>query len=497
MAAIVRIGALVAVAVVLIHAATVSYGFSAKLTLERAFPTNHGVEMVHLRGRDRARHGRMLQSSGGVIDFLLSGTYEPYYLGLYYTKVQLGNPPKDFYVQIDTGSNILWVCCNSCIGCSETGALQVELNVFDPGNSSTASLVSCSDKICTPGVVSSDSSCFGQTNQCAFALQYGDGSETSGYFVIDKMRLNVVGNGHDTSNPSASVVFGCSTSQTGDLTKSDKTVDGIFGFGQRDLSVISQLSSRGLAPKVFSHCLNGDDSGGGILVLGEILDPNVVYTPLVPSQSHYNLNLQSISVNGQVLPINPALFATASGQGAIIDSGTTLAYLAEEAYDIFIVAITNTISKSTQSFNFKGNQCYLTSSSISDIFPQASFNFAGGASLLLRPQDYLIQQFIGDNVVWCVGFQKIQGQGATILGDLVLKDKIFVYDLANQQIGWTNFNCAMSINVSTTTRTSKSGLKAQVSDGGSVGNQPDRLVLHLSILVFFVHLSIFTSFLNS
>ncbi|KAG6570834.1 Aspartic proteinase-like protein 2, partial [Cucurbita argyrosperma subsp. sororia] len=467
MAAIVRIGALVAVAVVLIHAATVSYGFSAKLTLERAFPTNHGVEMVHLRGRDRARHGRMLQSSGGVIDFLLSGTYEPYYLGLYYTKVQLGNPQRIFMYRL-----ILEV-----IFCGFVATLALAAQRLVRSRLSSMSLI--------------------LTNQCAFALQYGDGSETSGYFVIDKMRLNVVGNGHDTSNPSASVVFGCSTSQTGDLTKSDKTVDGIFGFGQRDLSVISQLSSRGLAPKVFSHCLNGDDSGGGILVLGEILDPNVVYTPLVPSQSHYNLNLQSISVNGQVLPINPALFATASGQGAIIDSGTTLAYLAEEAYDIFIVAITNTISKSTQSFNFKGNQCYLTSSSISDIFPQASFNFAGGASLLLRPQDYLIQQFIGDNVVWCVGFQKIQGQGATILGDLVLKDKIFVYDLANQQIGWTNFNCAMAVNVSTTTRTSKSGLKAQVSDGGSVGNQPDRLVLHLSILVFFVHLSIFTSFLNS
>ena len=76
----------------------------------------------------------------------------------------------------------------------------------------------------------------------------------------------------------------CSTSQTGDLTKSDRAIDGIFGFGQQDLSVISQLSSRGLAPKVFSHCLKGDDSGGGILVLGEIVEPNVVYTPLVPSQ---------------------------------------------------------------------------------------------------------------------------------------------------------------------------------------------------------------------
>lgn len=27
-----------------------------------------------------------------------------------------------------------------------------------------------------------------------------------------------------------------------------------------------------------------------------------------------------------------------------------------------------------------------------DIFPQVSLNFAGGASLVLRPQDYLIEQ---------------------------------------------------------------------------------------------------------
>lgn len=66
--------------------------------------------------------------------------------------------------------------------------------------------------------------------------------------------------------------------------KPDRAVDGIFGFGQQEMSVISQLSSQGIAPKVFSHCLKGDDAGGGILVLGEIVDPNIVYTPLVPSQ---------------------------------------------------------------------------------------------------------------------------------------------------------------------------------------------------------------------
>lgn len=72
--------------------------------------------------------------------------------------------------------------------------------------------------------------------------------------------------------------------QTGDLTKSDRAVDGIFGFGQQGMSVISQLASQGVAPKVFSHCLKGNDEGGGILVLGEIIEPNIVYSPLVPGQ---------------------------------------------------------------------------------------------------------------------------------------------------------------------------------------------------------------------
>lgn len=76
----------------------------------------------------------------------------------------------------------------------------------------------------------------------------------------------------------------CSTSQSGDLIASDKALDGIFGFGQQGLSVISQLSSLGITPKVFSHCLKGEGEGGGILVLGEILDASIVYSPLIPSQ---------------------------------------------------------------------------------------------------------------------------------------------------------------------------------------------------------------------
>lgn len=157
----------------------------------------------------------------------------------------------------------------------------------------------------------------------------------------------------------------CSTYQSGDLSKTDKAVDGIFGFGPGALSVISQLSSQGTTPKVFSHCLKGEGNGGGILVLGEILEPDIVYSPLVPLQyvlssslpsllshysmstfliqsnfrPHYNLNLQSIAVNGQLLSIDPDVFSTSNNRGTIVDSGTTLAYLVQEAYDPFVNAV--------------------------------------------------------------------------------------------------------------------------------------------------------------
>ncbi|KAK7257714.1 hypothetical protein RIF29_31885 [Crotalaria pallida] len=76
--------------------------------------------------------------------------------------------------------------------------------------------------------------------------------------------------------------------------------------------------------------------------------------------------------------------------GTVIDSGTTLAYLPEEAYNQFDDAIAAAIPSSVHIVTLKGNRCYSTTNSVA-VFPQASFNFADGASLVLRPQDYLIK----------------------------------------------------------------------------------------------------------
>ncbi|GFP90800.1 aspartic proteinase-like protein 2 [Phtheirospermum japonicum] len=480
----------IAVVVELAAAASRGGGFRGVLTLERAFPVGERAELETIKARDRARHARMLQSfSGGIVDFPVGGISDPYAVGLYYTKVRLGSPPREFNVQIDTGSDILWVTCSSCDNCPQNSGLGMPLNFFDAATSSTVSPISCSDRICASIVHIASAECSTDKNQCDYTFQYGDGSGTAGFYVSDLLYFDSVLGTSLIANSSAPIVFGCSTSLSGDLTKSDRAVDGIFGFGRQGLSVISQLSSLGITPRIFSHCLRGVGNGGGILVLGQILDPRIVYTPLVPSQPHYNLYLQNIAVNGQLLPIDQAVFTTSGNQGTIIDSGTTLAYLVEGAYEPLVSAITNAVSPSVRSISSRGNQCYLLTTSVGEMFPTVAFNFAGGASMVLRPVDYLVHMGYADGAaMWCMGFIKVPNKGTTILGDLVLKDKIFVYDLAHQRIGWADYDCSLSVNVSLTSGRDEYVNAGQLSIGRSSSTSELFITMHKNYNALLFHL---------
>lgn len=69
------------VAVLLLLVAAVMGHFPVTLTLERAIPASHKVELSQLIARDRVRHGRLLQSAAGVVDFSVEGTYDPFVVG--------------------------------------------------------------------------------------------------------------------------------------------------------------------------------------------------------------------------------------------------------------------------------------------------------------------------------------------------------------------------------------------------------------------------------
>ena len=49
---------------------------------------------------------------------------------LYFTKVKMGSPPREFNVQIDTGSDILWVNCNTCSNCPQSSGLGVRILIL-------------------------------------------------------------------------------------------------------------------------------------------------------------------------------------------------------------------------------------------------------------------------------------------------------------------------------------------------------------------------------
>ncbi|KAA0061742.1 uncharacterized protein E6C27_scaffold212G001170 [Cucumis melo var. makuwa] len=111
-------------------------------------------------------------------------------------------------------------------------------------------------------------------------------------------------------------------------------------------------------------------------------------------------------------------------------------------------SITSAVSQSATPTISRGSQCFRVSTSVAEIFPVLSFNFKGIASMVVTPEEYLQFDSI-EPALWCIGFQKAE-DGLNILGDLVLKDKIIVYDLARQRIGWANYDCSSSVNVSVT-----------------------------------------------
>ncbi|CAK7340152.1 unnamed protein product [Dovyalis caffra] len=313
--------------------------------------------LTEFKAHDARRHSRLLSS----IDLPIGGNGHPSETGLYFAKIGLGNPSKDYYVQVDTGSDILWVNCIDCNKCPTKSELELP---------------------------------------CQYNVVYGDGSSTAGYFVKDNLQFERVTGNQQTALSNGTVIFGCGAQQSGELGSTGEALDGILGFGQANSSVISQLASAG-------------------------------------------------KVGGTVLELPTDVFDSGDRRGTIIDSGTTLVYLPEVVYDSLMNEIRSqqpglslhTVEEQFICFQYTGN--------VDDGFPVVKFHFKDSLALPVYPHDYLFE--IKENI-WCFGWQNsgIQskdGRDMTLLGDLVLSNKLVLYDIEKQAIGWTEYNCSSSIKV--------------------------------------------------
>ncbi|KAL8532925.1 hypothetical protein ACS0TY_009260 [Phlomoides rotata] len=395
-----------------------------------------------LRAHDSRRHGRMLAG----VDFQLGGDGSPTNAALYYTKITIGTPPVDYHVQVDTGSDILWVNCKACNGCPTKSDLDIPLKRYDLKASSTGQTITCDQEFCGTVFNSPNPNCKIGMN-CEYNVTYGDGSITAGYFVRDNFRLDQVTGNLQTSAMNGSIAFGCSDKQYGDLGSSSQAVDGIIGFGQANTSILSQLALSGKVKKVFSHCLDSK-KGGGIFAIGDVVHPKVSRTSLVPNQVHYNVDMKAVQVGDKRVDLT-GFFGFGPNRRAIIDSGTTLAYVASDIYD-HILAKMMAMQPDLEFHVLEGQfQCFWYTKNVDDGFPVINFVFKDSLSLLVYPHSYLFEV---RDTEYCIGWQNStmqtsNGQQLTILGDIALSDKLVLYDLENETIGWAQYNCSSNIKV--------------------------------------------------
>ncbi|PNT72224.1 aspartic proteinase-like protein 2 [Brachypodium distachyon] len=168
--------------------------------------------------------------------------------------------------------------------CQPQGApeLSAPPGLFDPKLSSSSALLACSDSRCKDLIRGGYGTC--RRDICEFDLRYGplsvQYSAATGYYLSDSVGLEIFEGSTSVKTSSAPILFGCSTYRSGEL--SEDAFDGFLGFGPFPLSFSSQLHSLGLSFDVFSICMRSS-YGGGILVFGEILEPGIIYTPLVTS----------------------------------------------------------------------------------------------------------------------------------------------------------------------------------------------------------------------
>ncbi|KAH7689228.1 Aspartic peptidase A1 family protein [Dioscorea alata] len=340
--------------------------------------------------------------------------------GNYIITISFGTPEQELTVIFDTGSDVTWIQCQPC----STSCYSQQEPLFDPSQSTTFSSVSCSDPACSQ-LYSPDCS----NNTCVYTVKYGDKSHTSGLYSKDTLTLS-------PSDTLTGFFFGCGENNSDGFGK----VAGLLGLGRGLMSLISQSNTK--YNGVFSYCLPSTSSSTGYLTFGGGGAPaNLKNTKMLTDSSmatFYFLGLQSISVDGTQLSISPTVF---SNVGTIIDSGTVISRLPQEAYSSLRDAFRQKMSNypEAQGDNLL-DTCYDLSSYETVEIPTVSLEFADGLVLDLDASEILF--FLNGRSQACLGFAGNEdASDVGIIGNTQQRKFSVVYDVPNQVIGFGQGGC--------------------------------------------------------
>lgn len=377
--------------------------------------------------RDMSRLSLMSRRAGPTFSTLAGGDFrssvQTDHNGDYSMNFSIGTPPVQLEATMDTGSDLIWAHCSP--SSNQTAPR------FVPAQSSSFSNISCDSPLCS---ALQNHKC---SATCDYVYAYGDASQTEGYMASDTFTF---GSGGAAAVPN--VGFGCGLNNRG--TGLDNGSRGVMGLGRGPHSLVSQLGA-----KKFSYCLS---AAGSSLLVGSLADPNqsssdprrttrLIRNPKFPT--FYYVGLEGISVGAERLPIPQSTFEMAGdgSGGVIVDTGTSLMMISQEAYGM----VRQSVSAQTQLELAAGTSGGFDTDSVSRLdttgldlcfdlagkkaeeagVPRLKLHLAGGVEWELPLENYMVEDREGKKMCLAVAPSGV----LSVIGNMQQQNMLMVHDV--------------------------------------------------------------------
>ncbi|CAL9113759.1 unnamed protein product [Musa textilis] len=360
--------------------------------------------------------------------FPIHGDVYPH--GLYYVEMNIGDPPKPYFLDVDTGSDLTWIQCDApCVRCSK--------GPHPWYRPKRTNLVPCRNPLCAAlhSGTAQDQNC----GQCDYEIEYADRGSSLGVLVADAFSL-----GRTLARPI--LAFGCGYNQQLTSPNIPALTDGVLGLGTGKVSVLSQLSDRGATKNVVGHCFSA--KGGGYLFFGDDLVPSsrMTWAPMsrIGSRNYYSLGSANLQWGTRSLGVNQ--------KEVVLDTGSTYTYFGFQPYQALLSAVKSDLSKTPLKEVFddpslavcwRGQKPFKSVNDVKQYFKTLALSFANAKRTLLEvpPENYLIITKHGNACLGILNGTEVGLGNLNVIGDISLQDLMVVYDNERQQIGWVRAAC--------------------------------------------------------